>query len=313
MRHNANSQAHSSKGTRSLHISPKADCAPAACRRTVSGAISRPLTGALFTFPSRYLFAIGHQGVFRLRRWSSRIHTGFLGPRATWDTARKSRGFRLRGCHPLCRWFPPSSAIHAISYFLPDQQFRLGSPATPITQRLLALTRDRFGLFPFRSPLLRESRLLSLPVGTEMFHFPTFPPPALCVQAGAMGHYAHSGFPIRKSPDRSLVADSPGLIAGSYVLLRLLVPRHSPCALINLATTDDARVHCAVLKIRAVPARAPPHYAVGRPGPRGGSTPVPSGPNSVLGQAVAAATLPAPRGRTSWLYRRSDRITSAPQ
>src|ERR1700729_3854556 len=62
------------------------------------------------------------------------------------------------------------------------------------------------------------------------------------------------GFPIRKSPDRSLVADSPGLIAGSYVLHRLLVPRHSPCALINLATTDDARVHCAVLKIRAVPA-----------------------------------------------------------
>ena len=61
------------------------------------------------------------------------------------------------------------------------------------------------------------------------------------------------GFPIRKSPDRSLVADSPGLIAGSYVLLRLLVPRHPPCALINLATTDDARVHCAVLKIRAVP------------------------------------------------------------
>jgi hypothetical protein len=61
------------------------------------------------------------------------------------------------------------------------------------------------------------------------------------------------GFPIRKSPDLSLVADSPGLIAGSYVLLRLLVPRHPPCALINLATTDDARVHCAVLKIRAVP------------------------------------------------------------
>ena len=79
-----NSQAHSSKGTRSLHVSPKTDCAPAACRHTVSGAISRPLTGALFTFPSRYWSTIGHQGVFRLRRWSSRIHTGFLGPRATW-------------------------------------------------------------------------------------------------------------------------------------------------------------------------------------------------------------------------------------
>src|SRR6266481_1862877 len=248
-----NSQAHSSKGTRSLH-SGRSQIAPTACRHTVSGTISRPLTGALFTFPSRYLFASGHQAVFRLRGWPPQIHTGFLGPRATWDTVRKSRRFRLRGCHPLCRRFPPSSAIHAISYFLPGQQLRLDGPTTPITQRLLALTRDRFGLFPFRSPLLRESRLLSLPVGTEMFHFPTLPPPALCVQAGAMGHYAHSGFPIRKSPDRSLVADSPGLIAGSYVLLRLLVPRHPPCALINLATTDDARVHCAVLKIRSVPA-----------------------------------------------------------
>jgi hypothetical protein len=116
------------------------------------------------------------------------------------------------------------------------------------------MTRDWFGLFPFRSPLLRESLLLSLPVGTEMFHFPTLPPPALCVQAVAMGHYAPSGFPIRKSPDRSLVADSPGLIAGSYVLLRLLVPRHPPCALTHLANYRcDARVHCAVLKVRSVP------------------------------------------------------------
>jgi hypothetical protein len=123
-----------------------------------------------------------------------------------------------------------SSATRTISYFLPDQQLWLGGPTTPITQRLLAMTRDRFGLFPFRSPLLRESRLLSLPVGTEMFHFPTLPPPALCVQAGAMGHYAPSGFPIRKSPDQSLVANSPGLIAGSYVL-------HPPCALNNLANT----------------------------------------------------------------------------
>ncbi len=107
--------------------------------------------------------------------------------------------------------------------------------------------------------------MLSLPAGTEMFHFPALPPPALCVQAGVTGNYAQSGFPIRKSPDQCLVADFPGLIAGSNVLLRLLVPRHPPCALINLATTDDARVHCAVLKIRAVPVRAPPHPRRGGP------------------------------------------------
>ncbi|KRN27012.1 hypothetical protein IV38_GL000765 [Lactobacillus selangorensis] len=30
-----------------------------------------------------------------------------------------------------------------------------------------------FGLFPVRSPLLRESKFLYAPVGTEMFQFPT--------------------------------------------------------------------------------------------------------------------------------------------
>src|SRR5438034_1457953 len=31
-------------------------------------------SGVLFTFPSRYSSAIGHQGVFRLTRWSWQIH-----------------------------------------------------------------------------------------------------------------------------------------------------------------------------------------------------------------------------------------------
>ena len=39
--------------------------------------------GVLFTFPSRYYFAIGHQGIFRLGRWSSRLPTGFHVPRGT--------------------------------------------------------------------------------------------------------------------------------------------------------------------------------------------------------------------------------------
>ncbi len=51
------------------------------------------------------------------------------------------------------------------------------------------LTLTRFSLFPFRSPLLRESRLLSFPRGTEMFQFPRFPPPALCIQAGVTLHH----------------------------------------------------------------------------------------------------------------------------
>ena len=75
-----------------------------------------------------------------------------------------------------------------ISYSSLNRQKQQSGPTTPITKRLPAITRDWFGLFRFRSPLLTESRLLSLPVGTEMFHFPTFPPHALYIQAWVTGH-----------------------------------------------------------------------------------------------------------------------------
>ena len=39
--------------------------------------------GVLFTFPSRYWFTIGRQGVLSLRGWAPQIRTGFLGSRAT--------------------------------------------------------------------------------------------------------------------------------------------------------------------------------------------------------------------------------------
>ena len=91
--HITNSQAHSSKGTPSPR--PKAQL-----RRIVGNrfqVLFHSPPGVLFTFPSRYLSAIGHLGVFRLTRWSWLIHTGFLGPRATWDTSREVTPFRLRG------------------------------------------------------------------------------------------------------------------------------------------------------------------------------------------------------------------------
>jgi hypothetical protein len=51
-----------------------------------------------------------------------------------------------------------------------------------------------------------------------------------------------------------------------------------------LATTDDARVHCAVLKIRVVSVPVT-HRAYGKTGPAEDDhrAAVPSGPNSVLG------------------------------
>ena len=47
----------------------------------------------------------------------------------------------------------------------------------------------RFSLLRFRSPLLAESRLLSFPPGTEMFHFPGFARPDLWIQSAVRRHY----------------------------------------------------------------------------------------------------------------------------
>ena len=51
------------------------------------------LTGVLFTFPSRYWYAIGRQVVFSLTQWSAQIHTRFHVSRVTQDTPRLSLVF----------------------------------------------------------------------------------------------------------------------------------------------------------------------------------------------------------------------------
>ena len=79
--HGSNSPAHSSKGTQS-DIPVNGHSPLTACKHTVSGTFNSP-SGVLFTFPSRYLFTIGHQGVFRLGGWSPHVQTGFHVSRPT--------------------------------------------------------------------------------------------------------------------------------------------------------------------------------------------------------------------------------------
>ncbi len=105
------------------------------------------------------------------------------------------------------------------------------SPTTPDRQRLPSITSIGFGLFPFRSPLLRESRFLSFPPGTKMFQFPGLPLPALFYSGRSTRALPRAGFPIRKSSDQRMVSSFPRLIAAAHVLHRLLAPRHPPCAL----------------------------------------------------------------------------------
>lgn len=94
-----------------------------------------------------------------------------------------------------------------------------------------------------------------------MFQFPGLPSPGLCVQPRDTRALPRVGFPIRKSRDQWLVSTYPGLIAAAHVLLRLLAPRHPPCALILLIGEEHQIHRCryGVFKVRT--GRCPPYLS----------------------------------------------------
>ena len=85
---------------------------------------------------------------------------------------RESQTFHLRGYHTLWLVFPD----HSVKFDFGNSPRDIGIPPTIPHNTLIAtpqrLTPLRFELIPVRSPLLRKSRLISSPPGTEMVHFP---------------------------------------------------------------------------------------------------------------------------------------------
>ena len=193
---------------------------PAACGHRVSGSLSLPSRGP-FHLSFTVLCSIGHQAVFSLTGWSPLIPTGFLVSRGTLD--------------PAAPVFPSPTGLSPSVAGLPRSvplgfRVALRSP-NPGVHAL------RFGLFPFRSPLLWKSLLFSLPPATWMFRFAGFPP---CASSGLrrLRHTAAglspAGFPHSDTRGSTAVCASPRLFAAYRVFLRLLVPRHPPCALLCL-------------------------------------------------------------------------------
>ena len=124
--------------------------APTACKHPVSGSVSLPLSGCFSPFPHgtgslsvvwEYLGLEGGPPMFE---------QDFTCPALLKDL---KTALPVRGSHPLWPAFPDSSGF--------------SSKAT--------------GLLRVRSPLLAESLLMSFPPGTEMFQFPGFASPWLCI------------------------------------------------------------------------------------------------------------------------------------
>ena len=139
--------------------------------------------------------------------------------RFTWDTSRFVRDFAYR----------PFTV-----YGRPFQIFLLSPSNTTLRSRNPQPQAVKFGLFPVRSPLLRESlfvlyssgyldvslRLVSL---LESYVFR--------LGSSAM---MQMGFPHSEIFGSTRACHSPKLIAAYHVLHRLLMPRHPLCALSSL-------------------------------------------------------------------------------
>ena len=141
---------------RSHHV----NMAPTACKHTVSGTISLPCSGCFSPFPHGTCSLSVSQKYLALPDGPGSFNQDFSCP----DLLRIPIILLILTCTGL------SPSMVWLSRHLPFHiNNNVTGPSTPTTPK-----RYRFGLFPVRSPLLRESLLFSLPPGTKMFQFSGF-------------------------------------------------------------------------------------------------------------------------------------------
>ena len=204
-----NSQTHYAKGTQS----------PPGGLLQFGGARVQVLfhspRGVLFTFPSRYWFAIGRRLVFSLGGWAPRIQAGFHVSRPTWDPGSSGRRLRARGCHPLRRAFPGPCARR-----LPH-----GTPV-PLPRRTGPAV---WASSAFARRYLRNHCCLLFLRLLRCFTSPGLAPAALWIRAGAPPSRG-AGCPIRTPPDQGPHAPPRGFsqLAASFVACRRQGIRRAP-------------------------------------------------------------------------------------
>ena len=188
--------------------------APTACGRMVSGSVSTSSAECFSPFPHG-------TGTLSVSRECLALPDGPGGFRRDYTCPallRMPRGgqrLRLRGYHPLRRRFPGGLAS-------PSSRRKRG-PTTPGAPE----DGPRFGLLPFRSPLLGESLdyFLFLRV-LRCFSSPRSPPRQKNGDTGKAGGLSHS-----ETRGSKATCAYPRIIAACHVLHRLREPRHPPCAL----------------------------------------------------------------------------------
>ena len=150
---------------------------PTACKHVVSGSLSLPAQGCFSPVP---------HGTRSLSVTQESLALEGGPPSFTPDSTSRAL---LRNSTGLAPFHYRAVTV----YGAPFQETSRHSPGPSVGPTTPMPQGHRFGLCPFRSPLLRASRLISLPVGTEMFQFPTFASPLPVMTRLAPGRVAPFG------------------------------------------------------------------------------------------------------------------------
>ena len=134
--------------------------------------------------------------------------------RGTLDPAMSTR-LSLTGLSPSLAGFPKTVLLNLLN------QFRGPNPS---------MHAHWFGLFRFRSPLLTESLVVFSSSGYLDVSVHRVPFHTLWIGVWMTG-VRPAGFPHSDICGSMDICSSPQLFAAYHVFLRLLVPRHPPCAL----------------------------------------------------------------------------------
>ena len=127
----------------------------------------------------------------------------------------------LTGLSPSLAGFPKTVLLNLLN------QFRGPNPS---------MHARWFGLFRFRSPLLTESLVVFSSSGYLDVSVHRVPLHTLWIGVW-MIRVLRTGFPHSDICGSRIICISPQLFAAYHVFLRLLVPRHPPCALLCLISS----------------------------------------------------------------------------
>ena len=162
------------------------------CRHTVSGTLSLPSRG---TFHHSLTVLIRYRSLGSIQAYRVVPADSQQIPRArcySGTLPQQSTMFSPTGLSPSTADHP--RPLRLTPLFLTAAQ--TGGPEKNTPHNTAHTTPAGYhmhhglAILRFRSPLLTESQLFSLPTGTEMFHFPAFPPTRLYIQMRVTRHHS---------------------------------------------------------------------------------------------------------------------------